>query len=349
MVNSSEKEKISKWYRPKFERVDYLRLSVTDRCNLRCIYCMPSDKVSFLPAYEILSFEEIVEIVKMLETEGIKYVRLTGGEPLLRRDIEVLISKLRKESLIKEISMTTNGVFLGNKLSSLIEAGLDRLNISLDTFKRDRYNYLTGRDRFNEVFSSIKEALSIPVLSVKINTIIIKGINDDEIEDFAIFTLKNKVCVRFIEYFSINKSKLTGEFIPNLLIKEKIEKRFGRLIPDKIRGKGPAVNYRINGAQGNIGFINTRTANFCQDCNRLRLTSEGKLYFCLFSPFNINLKEMLRKGMEKREIELRLKEFISKKWDYLRKMKDAVKDSKFFSQKEEFLEEDKLVMSEIGG
>ena len=178
--------------------VNYLRLSVTDRCNLRCVYCMPYGKSHFVPEHEILTFNEIVKIVKILNQKGIEYIRITGGEPLMRQDVEILIKKLKEETSLKEISMTTNGILLKNKLHRLIESGLDRLNVSLNTFRKDRYEKLTSLDKSENVFSTIKYIISASILPLKINTVVLKGINDDEIEDFASFTINNKVCVRFI-------------------------------------------------------------------------------------------------------------------------------------------------------
>lgn len=298
------------------KKVNYLRLSITDRCNLRCIYCRPLGKDRFIPTDEIMNFEELAEAVSILSLKGTEFVRITGGEPLVRRDVEVLVRMLRKNKALKEISMTTNGILLREKLLLLIQNGLDRLNISLNTFKKDRYKQLTGEDKFDDAWASIRQVLSIPDFVLKINTVILKGITDDEIEDFAAFTLTNKVCVRFIEYFPFNNGKLVLEFVPNSLIRQKIEKRFGALIPDQAKGNGPSENYRIKNAKGQIGFIDTRTGDFCRDCNRLRLTAEGRLYPCLFSYFSINLKRMIREGIDKKEIQQRVDELIFKKKRY---------------------------------
>jgi len=300
---------------------------------LRCIYCMPYGKNNFLPAREILTFEEIVKTVMILNRKGIEYIRITGGEPLMRRNLEVLIKKLKEETSQKEISMTTNGILLDGKLSQLMEAGLDRVNISLNTFKRNRYEQLTGLDKFEEVFSTVKRILSESVIPLKINIVLLKGINDDEIEDFADFTINNKVCVRFIEYFSTDNSKLHFELISGSLVKEKIEKKFGELIPCEVRGNGPAINYRINNAQGQIGFINTVTGNFCRSCNRLRLTAEGKIYPCLLSPRSIDVKNMLRNGIKEEKIKMYMDNLIFEKHNYSKKR----------------VREHEFVMSDMGG
>jgi len=303
--------------------VDYLRISVTDRCNLRCIYCLPRGMESFLPHREILSYEEIADIVKILSECGIRKVRLTGGEPLVRQEIESLVKLINLIPSISELSMTTNGILLGEKAVILKEAGLDRVNISLNTIKEDRYEKITGYNNFRDVWNSISVALKTFKV-VKLNTILFKGINDDEIIDFAKITLKFNLGVRFIEYFSTQDEflSLQNKFVPNKIVKEVIEKRFGRLLPaDDVMGNGPAVNYRIPETKGSIGFINSNEGSFCDRCNRLRLSSVGKLYPCLFSPFNIDLKEMLRGGVERSEIMKVINNLISKKHNYSRPIK----------------------------
>ena len=300
-------------------KIKYLRLSITDRCNLRCIYCMPFGKDRFIPHHEIMRYEEMAEAIKIFSTRGIECVRITGGEPLVRRDVEDLLKMLKEINAIKKISMTTNGVLLREKLPVLLVSGLDRVNISLNTLKSRRYKELTGTDGFDEVWASIKEILSAPILPLKINVVVLKGINEDEVEDFATFSLDKKVSVRFIEYFPTGSGRATLRFVPNSIIRERIEKKFGRLIPAVANGNGPALTYRINGARGQIGFISTRTADYCKGCNRLRLTSEGRLFPCLFSPFSVDMKKMLREGAGQEEIMRRLDELILKKNNYSKK------------------------------
>jgi len=278
---------------------------------------------SFLPHREILSYEEIADIVKILSECGIRKVRLTGGEPLVRQEIESLVKLINLIPSISELSMTTNGILLGEKAVILKEAGLDRVNISLNTIKEDRYEKITGYNNFRDVWNSISVALKTFKV-VKLNTILFKGINDDEIIDFAKITLKFNLGVRFIEYFSTQDEflSLQNKFVPNKIVKEVIEKRFGRLLPaDDVMGNGPAVNYRIPETKGSIGFINSNEGSFCDRCNRLRLSSVGKLYPCLFSPFNIDLKEMLRGGVERSEIMKVINNLISKKHNYSRPIK----------------------------
>jgi cyclic pyranopterin phosphate synthase len=295
------------------KRINYLRLSVTDRCNLRCRYCRPSEKNDLLPPGEILRLEEMASAAEILTRQGIKFVRITGGEPLVRRNVEELIRMLRDNGTVEEISMTTNGVLLENRLPALLRAGLNRINISLNTFDREKYRRLTGADRLEEAVASVAEALAIPDFPVKINAVVLAGINDDEIEDFAVFSLENAVCVRFIEYFPSGSGDPALRFLPGSVVRERIEKRFGMLIPDEVGGRGPAVNYRIAGARGSVGFINTRTFNICADCNRLRLTAAGRLYPCLFAKDYLDLKRMLRENASAGEIDRSVGELIARK------------------------------------
>lgn len=302
--------------------VDYLRISVTDRCNLRCIYCFPFERECSLPVNEILSYEEIADIVKILSETGIRKVKLTGGEPLVRREIESLIKLIKMISSISEISMTTNGILLEEKAFILKEAGLDRVNISLNTLKEDRYERISGLSNFRDVWNSIQVALKTFKV-VKINTILFKGINDDEIIDFAELSIKFNLSVRFIEYFSTQNEflSLQSKFVPNKVVKKVIEKRFEKLLPVEVMGNGPAINYRIPETKGSIGFINSNEGSFCDRCNRLRLTSVGKLYPCLFSPFNIDLKEMLRGNLSRPEIMKAINSLIRKKHNYSKPIK----------------------------
>ena len=303
-------------------KINYLRISVTDRCNLRCIYCLPRGIKSFLPHSEILSYEEIAEVIRILSDCGVRKVRLTGGEPLVRRGIENLVKMVKMAPSISEFSMTTNGLLLGEKAAVLKEAGLDRVNISLNTLQEKRYEKISGYANFQNVWNSIPVALKT-FKAVKLNAILFQGINDDEIIDFAELSIEYNLSVRFIEYFSTQDKFLSLEerFVPNRVVKEVIEKRFGRLLPAEVIGNGPAVNYRISGAKGSIGFIDSNEGYFCSRCNRLRLSSDGKLYPCLFSPFNIDLKEMLRGNLTRPEIMGAMNNLIREKHNYSKPVK----------------------------
>jgi cyclic pyranopterin phosphate synthase len=304
-------------------KVNYLRLSVTDRCNLRCIYCMPYGKDRFIPHDEILRYEEMAEAVALLAAKGVDRVRVTGGEPLMRLDVEDLVGMLKKIKGIKEVSMTTNGVLLPEKLEALLANGLTRINVSLNTLKKKRYKRLTGVDAFERVRSSVEKIVSLAALPLKINVVVLKGINDDEVEDFADFALESDVEVRFIEYFPTGKERVNLQFVPNPDIRRRIERRFGRLVPAPSRGKGPAEAFRIEGRGGRIGFINTRTGDYCNTCSRLRLSSEGRLYPCLFSAFSLDVKKMLRENAPREEILKRMETLICRKSDSSKRTRPA--------------------------
>lgn len=278
--------------------IDYLRLSITNDCNLNCLYCRPCTSHPFIPFEkqdEALSSEEMIDIVKVLVANGIRKVRITGGEPLLREDVVGLVEMLSRMKGLEEISMTTNGTFLAKRARQLKRAGLSRINISLDTLKRDKYIDITGKDCLNEVFQGIEEALYMEFLPVKLNVVIMKGINEDEVLDFAKLTLNEPLIVRFIECLPILNNY---EFIPNNKIKQGIEWKFGKLKAKRGVHHGPAENFQIKNSLGGIGFISPLSQPFCNKCNRLRLTSTGLLRPCLFSDFEVDLNKALKEGRE---------------------------------------------------
>jgi len=281
----------------KFGRnIDYLRISVTDRCNLRCVYCMPENGIKLCPHNEILSYEEIFHLVKIFTKIGIKKIRITGGEPLIRRNLSYLIGKISELQEIKDIAITTNGILLKELINELYNAGLKRVNVSLDTLKADRFERITKMNGLVKVISGIERCLELGLTPIKINTVLMKGVNDDEIIDFVRMTEKNPFHIRFIEYmpwgrvdvWDVNKVIKTKEVI------EKIEREFGKLEPVESKSGGPAVNYRIKGFLGLVGFINPVSSHFCNLCNRIRLTADGKLRLCLFSENEIDIKTPLR-------------------------------------------------------
>jgi GTP 3',8-cyclase len=291
--------------RDNYERIiDYMRISVTDRCNLRCIYCMPPAGIRPIAHSSILRYEEIIRIINMAAGLGVKKIRLTGGEPLIRKNLSYLISSIADIPGIEDISLTTNGILLENMAESLAESGLNRINISLDSLKPGRYREITRGGSLEKVLAGIAAAEKAGLHPVKINMVPIKGINDDEIEDFARLTLNAPVHVRFIEYMPIGTSHFWTEdkYIPAGEIRMRAE-RIAPLEPVKFRRNGPARYFRFVGAPGVIGFISPLSHHFCSFCNRLRLTSEGKLRPCLFSESEIDLKSALRSGAPDMEIE----------------------------------------------
>lgn len=285
-------------------RIDYLRISVTDRCNLRCFYCMPSDGVTPLIHKEILTYEEIVRIVRIAAPLGIRRVRLTGGEPLSRKNITFLIASLREIDGIENITLTTNGVLLERYADGLARAGIDRVNVSLDSLKPERYREITRGGSLDVVIRGIEKAHEVGLRPVRINMVPIRGLNEDEIEDFARITLHKPYQVRFIEFMPVGSGELWSpeKYIPINEVKSIVGK-IGRLSPVKLRRSGPARYFRFDGASGVVGFISAVTHQFCKECNRLRLTSDGKLRPCLFSETEIDLKTPLRGGASDAEIE----------------------------------------------
>jgi cyclic pyranopterin phosphate synthase len=291
--------------RDQYERViDYLRISVIDRCNLRCVYCMPPAGVEPLDHTTILSYEEITRIATIAARIGVNRIRLTGGEPLIRKNLIHLISSIAEIEGIDDISLTTNGQMLRGLAEGLAGAGLKRVNVSLDSLKPGRYREITRGGDLDKAMNGIAAAEKAGLHPVKINMVPIRGLNDDEIEDFARLTLNGPAHVRFIEYMPIGATRFWSEdkYIPTDSIKERVE-RIGPLEAVKVRRNGPARYFRFEGAPGVIGFISPLTHHFCSYCNRLRLTSDGKLRPCLFSETEIDLKTALRCGAADSEIE----------------------------------------------
>lgn len=293
---------------PYKRKINYLRISVTDRCNLRCRYCMPEEGIPLISHNEILTYEEILRIVNVFAKEGISKVRITGGEPLVRKGIVEFISRLSKIEEIKDLSLTTNGILLKDFAYELKRAGLKRVNISLDSLKRERFLEITGRDGFERVWDGILEALKVDLSPIKINMVAIKGVNDDEIESFARLTIDLPLVVRYIEYMPSGNGDNWSE--ENILTIDQIKKRIENIfklnpIPQS-EWDGPAKRYRIERALGEIGLIGAVSEHFCGDCNRLRLTPDGKIRTCLFSDNEIDLKEYIRNGATDDDLRQRL-------------------------------------------
>lgn len=291
---------------PHNRRIDYLRISVTDRCNLSCVYCKPRTRMIALAHQEILRYEEMLRIVSVAARMGIAHVRVTGGEPLVRRGILPFITALGDVPGIAEVSVTTNGVLLAEMAAGLRAAGVTRLNISLDSLKAEKFAEITGSDSWRAVWSGIARAEELGFHPIKINMVPVRGVNDDEIADFARLTLNRGIHVRFIEFMPIgaNDRWRTEACVTGDLIRERIEREIGPLIPAASgKSAGPATNYRIAGGQGVIGFISPITRHFCASCRRLRLTSDGRIRPCLLSDTEIDIKSPLRGGCGDAEIE----------------------------------------------
>jgi cyclic pyranopterin phosphate synthase len=293
----------------RFERIiDYLRISVTDRCNLRCIYCMPPEGVSTVDQRSVLSFEEILKIARISAGLGVRKIRLTGGEPLVRKELPLLVEGMSQIEGIEDISLTTNGQLLKHHARVLADAGLNRINISLDSLNAERYSRITRGGSMDEVLQGIEKAEEVGLDPIKINMIPIRGVNDDELEAFARLTWNTPYHVRFIELMPTGTGSVWSRerCVAADEIKERVS-TLAPLVPVKVRRSGPARYFRFENARGVIGFISPVTHHFCDSCNRLRLTSDGKIRPCLFSGAEIDLKSAMRSGASDNEIERLLK------------------------------------------
>ena len=278
-----------------------LRISVTDRCNFRCVYCMPEDKLDWVPRERVLSFEEIVAVARTALGLGITGFKLTGGEPLVRHDLPRLVAMLKALPGRPELSMTTNGALLDQHAAALMDAGLGRITVSLDSLRADRFRAFTRGAEIEQVWRGIHAATAVGFRHPKINCVAMRDLNDDEFADFAALTLDTDVTVRFIEYMPLGRTALGGEyerrFIPEEEIRRRIEARFGPLVAaTRDTGHGPAIVWRLRGAKGRVGFISAMSKPFCATCNRLRLTAEGQLRSCLFDGGEVELRPLLRGG-----------------------------------------------------
>lgn len=290
--------------------IDYLRISVTDRCNLRCVYCMPAQGIENLPHEAILTFDEILRVCEAASGLGIEKIKITGGEPLVRLGIVELIRKIKALPLIKQVTITTNGVLLADMLEDLKNAGLDGINISLDTLDREKFYAITRRDCLDEVLKGLDKALALGISSVKINCLPAQEFNCDELPKFAAIARDKPVSVRFIELMPIGLGKQYHP-IPNEEILKSIQDVYGTLKPVTERlGNGPAVYYHAEGFQGNIGFISAVSNEFCSQCNRIRLTSEGFLKLCLHYNKGIDLKAPLRQGISQEKLSSLMRDAI---------------------------------------
>ena len=284
-------------------RINYLRISLTDRCNLRCIYCMPPEGERKLRHKDILRYEELLRIARIAIKLGINKIRLTGGEPLFRKGIQEFIPMLTSLNGLDDVSLTTNGVYLKENLETLKAAGIKRINVSLDSLKSLNFKLITRFDYFNEVWEGIEKARDMGFYPIKINIVVMKGINDNEVLDFARLAIEQPYHIRFIECMPIGLQTNSSAFVSNSQIEKSIIDRFGPLIPiSHEKNGGPATRFRFDGGKGEIGFINAISDPFCKDCNRLRLTANGAILPCLLSNTAVDIKDPLRRGCLDEEI-----------------------------------------------
>ena len=298
-----------------FQRpINYLRISVTDRCNLRCVYCMPTGGVHPMSHRDILTYEEVYTIAQVAAELGINKIRLTGGEPLVRLGLPELIQMLAHIDGVDDIALTTNGTLLARYAAELKEAGLRRVNISLDTLKQDKFEFITRHNQLSEVLEGIEAARSIGLNPVKINVVVMAGINDNELLDFTTKTMDEEWHVRFIELMPFAGEDTTApQLIPVGEMRRRIE-LLGKLEPClPSAGNGPAKYFRFPGAKGTVGFITPVSEHFCFQCNRLRLTSDGRLRLCLLAEDEVDLKHPLRNGVSSAGLKQLIQEAVARK------------------------------------
>ena len=294
-----------------------LRVSLTDRCNFRCFYCLPHGEPPIAPKEQMLSYEEIEYVCEIFVGLGIEKIRLTGGEPMLRRDIETIIRKLgRLKPELHDLALTTNGYFLPERAQSLKDAGLDRVTISLDSLKRDVFKRMTGVDVLDKVLAGIEAAKKASLEPIKINAVIVRGHNEDEVADFAAFAREYDVKMRFIEFMPLDSGHewSRGDVVSGKEIRERISERFPLVRVDVKRGSETSSRYRFaDGAPGEIGIIAPVTEPFCGACSRIRLTADGQIRTCLFSTVEHSLRDVVRSGASRDEIVDYIRSVILKK------------------------------------
>lgn len=283
--------------------VTYLRISVTDRCNLRCVYCMPPEGIAWQPHDSILTYEEIAAVAREAAQHGVTHIRLTGGEPLVRKGLPDLVRMIADIPGIEDISLTTNGLLLENQAEVLAQAGLRRVNVSLDTLNPEKFSRITRGGRLEQVWRGILKAEELDLKPLKINMVVMRGLNDSELADFAELTRTRDWVVRFIELMPVKNQKTWGEDLPEpadayFSISEMLQ----RLEPLDLQpaggavGCGPAQEYRLGEGEGRIGFISPIGERFCAACNRLRLTADGHLRPCLLSDIEVDIRDAVRQG-----------------------------------------------------
>lgn len=294
-----------------------LRISVTDRCNIRCFYCMPEEGVKFEPRENILTFEEIERFTRVAAGLGVRKLRITGGEPLVRKDLPKLIAKLAAIPGIEDIAMTTNGVLLAQHAQALYDAGLRRLNVHLDTLDRERFQHITRRDDLNKVLEGIDTAQKLGFGPIKINAVAVKGLVEADIVPMARFGRERGIEIRYIEFMPLDSQGLwdRGRVLLQDTMVDMLSKEIGPLeeIPDA-DVRAPATEFRFKDGIGRVGFISSVSKPFCLNCNRVRLTSDGKLRYCLFAVDETDVRGILRSGQGDEAIAEALRENIRQKW-----------------------------------
>lgn len=283
--------------------IDYLRISVTDRCNFRCVYCMPPQGIELLDSSEILTYEELLRIITILGQVGVNKIRLTGGEPLVRPGIVDFIRRVSSIKTVKDIALTTNGSLLAGMAGDLKQAGLQRVNISLDTIDAQHFAAITGRDNLAQVLAGLDQAVAVGFSPVKLNVVLTEMLSEQDIIYFLDRVYQSPVAIRFIEYMPIGRQSIKAASLIHD-VKTKLERvSSGKLQPAvAVQGSGPARYYRLPQAQGVFGFITPMSEHFCHKCNRIRLTADGKIKPCLLSNVELDIKQLMRSGCGDQEI-----------------------------------------------
>lgn len=324
-----------------------LRISVTDRCNFRCLYCMPLDEYDWIDKKEILSFEEIARLAGLFVELGVDKIRLTGGEPLVRRNLDRLVGKLASIDRLKDLCLTTNGALLSEQVGALKRAGLNRVNVSVDTLDPDKFKRITKRGELSKVLEGLFAAKDHGLQPIKINAVVERGINDDDILDLVEFSRENGFGIRFIEYMDVGNSNdwTTEKLVPKKEILAKISARYPLKEIGRDQGSAPSVDYQFIDGRGDLGVIASVTEPFCSSCTRVRLTADGKLVTCLFSQVGHDLKGLLRKGASDQGI----LQFVGDLW---RQRKDRYSDERLqalLSSKYDPKSHKKIEMISLGG
>jgi molybdenum cofactor biosynthesis protein A len=276
----------------------YLRISLTERCNLRCTYCMPAEGVELKPKTHILSFEEILRLAGLLVAHGVTKIRLTGGEPLIRKELVQLVERLNELEGLQELTITTNGLLLPRKLDELKRAGVTGFNISLDTLREDRFEDITRRPGLDTVLEAIHRTADAGYDPVKVNCVVIRGFNEDELVDFVAMTESLPLEIRFIEYMPFDGNTWnTASFLPYREMVDRIQQRWPDFARHQDDDSETAKLWRVPGFQGSVGFISSMSDHFCAGCNRIRITADGQLKVCLFGAQEVNLRDLMREGV----------------------------------------------------
>ncbi|KAI8089737.1 uncharacterized protein BX664DRAFT_262972, partial [Halteromyces radiatus] len=290
---------VSEYLVDSFDRQHtYLRISLTERCNLRCTYCMPEEGVPLTPSQQLLTTDEILKLAELFVRKGVTKIRLTGGEPTVRPDIINIIQGIGelKSQGLQSLGITTNGIALKRKLQDFHMAGLDSVNISLDTLDPDMFQIMTRRKGFDKVMGALDEAIRIGIPQVKINCVVMRGVNDDQVLDFVTLTKDLPIKVRFIEYMPFDGNRWKKEkLVPYQELVDRIEQTLGKMMKCKDDAHDTTKLYQVSGYQGTVGFITSMTDHFCHTCNRIRITADGSLKVCLFGNAEVSLRDILRK------------------------------------------------------